>query len=82
MNDAIVSWVETLGVSTVLLLGLCGVILHGLRKASPMVSKVVESHLEFLRSQASTNMRLEKLLHQVVQQVKSLDERIERLEKR
>jgi len=46
------------------------------------MTKVVESHLEFLRSQAATNMRLEKLLHEIVQQVASLDERIERLEKR
>jgi len=46
------------------------------------MSRVVESHLEFLRSQASTNMRLEKLLHELVQQVASLDERIERLEQK
>lgn len=74
--------VRELGVSTVLLLGLSGVLWRILRKAGPVMTRVVESHLEFLRSQAATNMRLEKLLHEIVQQVASLDERIERLEKR
>lgn len=74
--------VQDLGVSTVLLLGLSALIWRVLRKAGPLMTRVVESHLEFLRSQAATNMRLEKLLHEIVQQVASLDERIERLENR
>ena len=74
--------VREVGVSTVLLLGLTGVLLRLARKSGPVLSRVVESHLEFLRSQAATNTRLEKLLHELVQQVASLDERIERLERR
>lgn len=80
--DTAIEAVRELGVSTVLLLGLSAVLWRVLRKAGPLMTKVVESHLEFLRSQAATNMRLEKLLHEIVQQVASLDERIERLEKR
>jgi cobalamin biosynthesis protein CbiD len=80
--EQVIQAVQELGVSTVLLLGLSALIWRVLRKAGPLMSRVVESHLEFLRSQASTNMRLEKLLHELVQQVASLDERIERLEQK
>lgn len=80
--DQIIAAVQELGVSTVLLLGLSGVLWRVLRKAGPLMTKVVESHLEFLRSQAATNMRLEKLLHEIVQHIESLDARIERLERK
>lgn len=80
--DQIIDAVKELGVSTVLLLGLSGVLWRVLRKAGPVMTKVVESHLEFLRSQAATNMRLEKLLHEIVQHIESLDARIERLEQK
>ena len=80
--DTAIEAVRELGVSTVLLLGLSGVLWRILRKAGPVMTKVVESHLQFLSSQAATNMRLEKLLHEIVQHIESLDARIERLENR
>ncbi|MEK9797561.1 MAG: hypothetical protein VW713_12565, partial [Alphaproteobacteria bacterium] len=64
--EGVTQAVQELGISTVLLLGLSGFLWHVVRKAGPIMSRVVESHLEFLRSQAATNMRLEKLLHEIV----------------
>ena len=82
MNEASVwSAVESVGVPTALLIGLCVVLYRIMNRAVPLAGKVVESHLAFLQSQADTNKRLEELLEQVVAQIDHLDQRIERLER-
>lgn len=82
MNDLLVKAVQDLGVSTVLLLCLSGVLYRLAQRLMPMAASLVDAHISFVRSQSATNERLERLLENVVSQVQSLDERLERLEGR
>jgi len=82
MNDFLIKAVQDLGVSTVLLLCLSLVLYRLAQRVLPMAADLVDAHISFVRSQAATNERLERLLEQVVGQVQVLDKRLARLEER
>lgn len=82
MTELIMDAIKDVGVPTVLLVGLCVVIYKLALRAMPMAAQLIDAHVGFVRSQADTNKRLEELLESLVSQVRSLDERLGRLERK